>query len=1066
MTTFLHAVFHEERLWLWGETAAPAAQPLPRRRRTRAAGPAPLPNPFDVGADALDDIAEAFGLPIDVEVGIRKLWLPTAGGRPVASSPVIEPGPEEDAAVTLAPWETTAFALQPDDAIGLLLRCPADAAFAPGLFAAPDLAYWAAALRFAGALVARGRALPDLVRADGRVLARWRPAYLGRDAQALARLAQAMPDSARATGDAEDAPDDAPTAVLSGFLDWIADALIRAEPALAGRSAASVDDRWLSALTGPDPEVKAEPAAVAELERRLAAWRRPVTVMAASPARLCFRLEEPETDPEADGGAAVAVPEGAWTVRYLLQPHADPSLLIPAPDAWTNGGRTNGGRTKGGGTKGRRGRPGADDAAAGVLDGLLAGGADLREFLLLSFAQAGRLSPAIEASLKGGVPAGFETDAAGAVDFLVRAAPALEEAGFGVLLPAWWAGGGTKTRITTRAKVRAPKMQGGGALTLEDLVTVDWEAVLGGAALSARELAALARLKTPLVRVRGQWVLLDSAELKAAAERLKRRGQEMTARDLVRLALGGDDVAAAGVDVEGWVKELLDRLTGAEPITERPPPAEVRATLRPYQRRGYSWLAFLRRWGLGACLADDMGLGKTLQTLTLLQDEADRARAEGRRRPTVLLVCPTSVIANWQREAARFTPGLSVMVHHGAGRSRSAAELRRDCRAHDLVVTSYALLQRDAEALKAVPWTGVILDEAQNVKNSETKQAKAARAMPAEFRVALTGTPVENNVGDLWSVMEFLNPGFLGTAAAFKRNFFVPIQTRGDAEATRRLKALTGPFVLRRLKTDRSIIDDLPDKQEMKVFCTLTREQASLYAAVVEESLAALENADGIRRKGLVLATLARLKQVCNHPAQFLGDRSAATGSGSGSGSDARSGKLNRLTEMLEEVLSVGERALLFTQFTEMGDIVKTHLQDRFGREVLFLHGGVPKAARDRMVERFQSAEGPPIFLLSLKAGGTGLTLTAANHVFHVDRWWNPAVEDQATDRAFRIGQTRNVQVHKFICAGTLEERIDEMIDSKRAVAEAVVGTGEDWLTELSTDDLRGLLALRADAVA
>jgi SNF2 family DNA or RNA helicase len=560
------------------------------------------------------------------------------------------------------------------------------------------------------------------------------------------------------------------------------------------------------------------------------------------------------------------------------------------------------------------------------------------------------------------------------------------------------------------------------------------------------------------VRVRGRWVLLNAQEIRQALSLLRRKSGTLTGRDLLRLALDPKPDREAGspdiVEVEGgWIADLLARLTKRDAIAEIGMPKGFRGTLRPYQARGVSWLRFLRQWGLGACLADDMGLGKTVQTLALLVREKEDAAGGS----PVLLVCPTSVVGNWQREAARFTPGLEVLVHHGAERTRTAASLRRQCLKHDLVLTSYTLLQRDAETLKAVPWAGIVLDEAQNIKNPATKQARAARAMPAGYRVALTGTPVENNVGDLWSLMEFLNPGLLGSESGFKSRFFLPIQTRRDPEAIARLKSLTGPFLLRRVKTDKSIIDDLPEKLEMKVFCTLTREQASLYGAVVEESLRALEEADGIRRKGLVLATLAKLKQVCNHPAQFLGDGSAAAD---------RSGKLARLTEMLEEVLAVGERALVFTQFTEMGDIVKRHLQDSFGREVLFLHGGVPKAKRDRMVAGFQAADGPPIFLLSLKAGGTGVTLTAANHVFHYDRWWNPAVEDQATDRAFRIGQTRQVQVHKFLCAGTLEEQIDRMIETKKDVAASVVGAGEDWLTELNTAQLRDLLALREDAVA
>ena len=423
----------------------------------------------------------------------------------------------------------------------------------------------------------------------------------------------------------------------------------------------------------------------------------------------------------------------------------------------------------------------------------------------------------------------------------------------------------------------------------------------------------------------------------------------------------------------------------------------------------------------------------------------------------MLLVCPTSVMGNWQKEAARFTPALPVLLHHGTRRAKKEAAFKKEAKQQAIVVTGYPLLHRDFDLLKQIKWGAVILDEAQNIKNPETKQAKAARSLKADHRIALTGTPVENNVGELWSIMEFLNPGFLGTQAAFKRQFFLPIQTDHDPEATHRLKRLTGPFILRRMKTDKTIIDDLPEKLEMIVFTTLTKEQASLYRAVVKETTSALDDSEGIQRKGLILATLLKLKQVCNHPAQFLHDGSAIAG---------RSGKLARLTEMLEEVYEVGERTLIFSQFTEMGTMIKRHLQETFGREVLFLHGGVPQKQRDRMVERFQQdRDGPPFFLLSLKAGGTGLNLTRANHVFHFDRWWNPAVENQATDRAFRIGQTRNVQVHKFVCMGTVEERIHDMIERKQAIVESIVGASENWITELSTSDLKKLFRLRKEAV-
>jgi SNF2 family DNA or RNA helicase len=374
----------------------------------------------------------------------------------------------------------------------------------------------------------------------------------------------------------------------------------------------------------------------------------------------------------------------------------------------------------------------------------------------------------------------------------------------------------------------------------------------------------------------------------------------------------------------------------------------------------------------------------------------------------------------------------------------------------DLVLSTYGLAARDQKLLSTVPWSRLVVDEAQQIKNSAARTTQSVRAIPAERRIAMTGTPVENRLSELWSIMQFLNPGLLGSEKGFRERFAIPIERDGNDEAAAQLRRITGPFVLRRLKTDRSIIADLPDKLEMKEFCTLTREQASLYQAVVDDMLARIDEAEGMERRGLVLATMMKLKQVCNHPAHFLADGSSLPG---------RSGKLTRLVEVLEEAVAEGDRALVFTQFTQMGTLLERHLRRHLGCDVLWLHGGVAKKARDDMVERFQGANGPPVFLLSLKAGGTGLNLTAATHVVHFDRWWNPAVENQATDRAFRIGQSRNVQVRKFVCGGTLEERIDDMIETKRALAERIVGTGEGWITEMSTEQLRDVVALSVDAV-
>ncbi|MDB5409375.1 MAG: rapA 2 [Rhodospirillales bacterium] len=1013
-------------------------------------------SPFDPGAEALAAGAMAGGLAVaDAPVAQIALVLPSLDGRPLASSALIEVAAEHSSGASLQAWRVAALMLSPALAIEALCACQGRRLLSPGIVVADDLAFWAAALRFAGGLVARHAYLPDLIEAADGFASRWRPVLGGSDAAEMARLAAAMPAACRAVASRDGIPARAvPAGVLLGsFIEAMIDALVRgaqAQPDVApaearrsrkarGDPGAAVDQRWLAALRAPDPRVDGNRTELSQLAARVRDWRHPITTALASPFRLCFRIEEPVEDASGDDPRDATSRESGWFVRYLLQASHDPSLMIPATAAWARSG------------------PGK------AL--LRADGFDPRGFLLLTLGQAGRLDPAIRDSLGAGVPDGYRTDATGAVAFLTHGAAALQEAGFGVMLPAWWTGRGTATRLTSRAKVRSPAMQGGGGLSLAEVMDFEWQIALGEQAISRAELDALVRFKTPLVRLRGRWVLVDPQEIRRALQHLDRRGS-LSARDILRLALDPDpdtaDGGPGGVDADGWIAELLERLTRRETIAQVPAPRSFAGTLRPYQMRGYGWLRFLRRWGLGACLADDMGLGKTIQTLAHLQQDKDEARKARRKRPVTLLVCPTSVIGNWQREAARFTPGLTVMVHHGGARARGES-LRDAVPGHDLVITSYSLLQCDAAALGDVKWSGVILDEAQNIKNPATKQARAARGLDSEYRIALTGTPVENNVGELWSLMHFLNPGLLGGESDFKRGFFVPIQASRDARAIERLRAMTGPFILRRLKTDPSVITDLPAKLEMKVACTLTREQATLYAAVVEEAADAIETADGIRRRGLVLATLAKLKQVCNHPAQFLGDNSAVAG---------RSGKLARLTEMIEEILEVGERTLVFTQFTEMGEIIKAHLEQMFGEEVVFLHGGVAKQKRDGMVQRFQGngsadgSRGPRIFLLSLKAGGTGLNLTAANHVFHFDRWWNPAVEDQATDRAFRIGQTRQVQVHKFLCAGTVEEKIDDMIERKKDLAGALVGTGEDWLTSLSTAELRDLFVLRDNAVS
>jgi SNF2 family DNA or RNA helicase len=1063
----LHAAWITDRLWLWGEA--------PREDSAGASGVpqgvrgSPSRLPFDAGPDRLLHALEqaAGGFPADRDrLAPLVAWLPVRGRRPVPSSPLVADRPNGPALPRLRPWTVTGLPLDLEESLTLLGTAVDRDTLGPGLPVSRDLTFWSEALTLAARLVTGGHLLPGLVEEDGHHLARWDPIFQGADLEEVARLSRRMPPVARALVDPANAtktdrqsgrgpgdasPDHSPLELTRRFVAGMSDHLVRSaqwpdrilphpvelewrEDGKDGdERKGTVDERWLEALRMPVPVVEGAAGELRDLRRRLEEWRRPLTRILNAPWRLCFRLEEPE------GGADPFLGEGeSWQLTYLLQDVHEPSLTLPLARAWA-----------------------LDDPEAKVF---FRESVHAREHLLQALGQAARLSPRVKASLDAPEPGDVELDSVEAHHFLREEAPLLREAGFGVQLPSWWTRNRSRLRPSVRARAGAVGFQGRSGLALAGLAKVSWEVILGGEALSRTEIEALIRLKTPLVRLRGRWVEVDGDELRRAMVELARAEDEaVSGSRLVRLALGAEDgpagLAVEGVHAEGELGELLECLQGEGEFRTLPPPADLRAELRPYQERGYSWLAFLARWGLGACLADDMGLGKTIQTLALLQRDREELRGNGggsaEPRP-VLVVAPTSVVTNWSREAERFTPSVKVHIHHGPDRPSGEA-LEAAASASDLVLTTYGLLHRDADELARVRWRGLVLDEAQQIKNPDTRRARAARSMEADFRVALTGTPVENHVGDLWSIMEVLNPGLLGSRASFRKRFFLPIQTARDPEAASRLRRVTGPFILRRLKTDRSIIRDLPERIETRTYCPLTREQASLYAAVLrelEEGLA--EGTGGIQRKGLVLATLTRLKQVCNHPAHFLDDGSPIPG---------RSGKVDRLVELLGEVREAGGRTLLFTQYTRMGELLQTHLQELFGRELPFLHGGVSRKRREEMVDRFQEPDGPEIFLLSLKAGGTGLNLTAANHVFLFDRWWNPAVERQAADRAFRIGQTRNVQVHKFLCTGTLEEQIDGILEGKQEVAEQVVGTGEGWLTELSNAALREVLALRPEAV-
>lgn len=607
------------------------------------------------------------------------------------------------------------------------------------------------------------------------------------------------------------------------------------------------------------------------------------------------------------------------------------------------------------------------------------------------------------------------------------------------------------------AKASSPSFGGSRGLGTA-LVEVDWGLALGDIDLTAEEIEALARSNADLVALRGSWVQVDHHQMRSALRRLetqRREASELSPAELLRQTITELERATSDdLTAEGWIAQLLSGLPDDQ-LTESEEPPGFIGELRPYQRRSLGWLQFLGRLGLGGCLADDMGLGKTPTALAhLLARSLDRV-ASGAPHLPHLVICPLSVVTNWESEARRFTPELSTMIAHGPDRPRGEA-LVEAARTHDVIITTYGTASRIAEELDPIVWDVVVCDEAQAIKNHRTNAATTIRGLHSTQRIALTGTPVENRLTELWAILDALNPGMLGGITWFRETFSNPIESGDGAEALESLRRLTAPFVLRRTKVDRSLVPDLPDKIEQVAWAPLTPEQAGLYQAVVDDFLASAAAATGMERRGLVLATLTRLKQVCNHPAHFLREESV--------GEAGRSGKLDRFDELIDTMLESSERAIVFTQYREMGKLLAAHLSARHDVPVPFLHGGTTRIQRQNMVDTFQSEQGPPIQLISLRAGGTGLNLTAASRVVHYDRWWNPAVEDQATDRSWRIGQDKTVFVHKLVCRGTLEERIDSLLSEKRALADAVVGTDESWLTELSTDELRELLQLDPSA--
>lgn len=941
----------------------------------------------------------------------------------------------------LYPWQITGISLNPKQAFQFLQSLPLNTVITSDSDLGEDLRFWSHIARWSLDLLARSKFLPGLIKqSDQTIISQWQPLLDSAiDQTRLLRFAQQMPRVCRVyqeliVGDslAINLPLSAQDIIIN-FLSVMIDQQVKNIAKEVDQKAIlslPIWQKWLQSLGEQENTINAELIEIESLETTLKNWTAPLQYSLSEPNLFstAFHLHPPtEYNPN-------------WQLEYCLQAIDQPEFIVNSNIVWNH-----------------------------PVDSFNYRGRTIKhpqETLLKGLGLASKLYPVIETSLQQARPQSCSLNPLQAYQFLKSYAWRFTDSGLGVILPPSLANReGWASRLGLSIKAETPKLKTNERLGLKSLLNFKWQLSIGGQTMTKAEFDRLVAKESPLVEINGEWVELRESDIRSAKIFFSQRKDEMTLslEDALRLSTGDtqmiEKLPVVNFEAGGKLQELLNTLTNNRNLEPIPNPKDFKGELRPYQARGAGWLSFLEQWGLGACLADDMGLGKTIEFIAFLLHLKEQNSLEN----PVLLVCPTSVLGNWEREVKKFSPTLNVIVHHGDKRAKgnNFAKVIQD---KNLVITSYPLTFRDQKELQGVTWQGLVLDEAQNIKNPDAKQSKTIKNINASFKIALTGTPVENRLSELWSIMDFLNPGYLGQRLFFQRRFAIPIEKYGDTDSLKILRSLVQPFILRRLKTDKDIIQDLPEKQENIVFCPLTTEQATLYQKIVDDSLAKIDDAEGIQRRGMILALLVKLKQLCNHP--VLIEAKVKNSKKSDIIKTQYSGKLQRLTEMLDEVLAEGDRALIFTQFAEWGKVLQPYLEDYFNREILFLYGSTSKNKREEMIDRFQNdPQAPPIMILSLKAGGVGLNLTRANHVFHFDRWWNPAVENQATDRVFRIGQTRNVQVHKFVCTGTLEEKIHDLIESKKALAEQVVSAGEDWLTALDTDQLRNLLILDRNSI-
>ena len=988
-------------------------------------------HPYTVNFSRLLELLKIMSIKQDENLAFRPNWLamnlPTATNNPVISINKITDALKHEKDLEFNYWQVNTLNLDLYDALDFLLSLPETPP--KGVIFSDSLKFWTEVARFSLEIISINSYFPatKVISQDSEntiFTGIWEAIIPNRILQSFNLLVKSMPYYCLSFFNKDLTSQE----IVLTFINKTIDSFLRRKLSIhlpkqkrdqSERINELVED-WFKSLFNPTQvELECSTKDFAYFNGIIQSWQKNIfREIPETYFRTCFKLLPPDFE----------VGERIWRLEFYLQNQDDISLIIPAEDVW--------------------------QSKAGTISYLQEKFEDPQERLLKDLAEASIIFPKIGESLETTFPSDVQLDDREALEFLEVYSVQLEANDFGVFLPSWWKNPNSRLGLQLDLdKEDSSANKSYNLFTYNTLIDFDWQFVIDDMRISIDEFEKLSELKVPFVQLRGKWLKLDQEELDEAVEFFKEYYNNLRMNDILQLEMENEDFIDRqkfDLIIKGDFNDSLQKIIEKSRVEILDAPENFVGTLRPYQEKGYSWLLYLKQYGFGACLADDMGLGKTIQVIAYLLHE----RNENPTAEPALIICPTSILGNWLREIQRFAPSLNTMIHHGSKRILDERFIENTSN-YDLIITTYNLAQRDFEVLSQFNWSTIIIDEAQNIKNPSTKQSRKIKKLNSDYRIALTGTPIENRLEELWSILEFLNPGYLGSLKKFKETYVSSSENKQNSLRLKQLARLVQPFILRRLKTDPTIIKDLPEKNEFKVYCSMTEEQCVLYEAVVKDLIKRLSDSQGISRKGLILAALTKLKQICNHPVQFMHESSIDL--------QGRSGKLDRLIEMLSEVIANNEKALIFTQYAELGQLLRDYLQEVLDKDVLLLFGGTPQREREELIRRFQSTDegSPKIFILSIKAGGVGLNLTAANHVFHFDRWWNPSVENQATDRAYRIGQKKNVFVHKFISVGTLEENIDQLIEQKKELADSVIGTGENWLTEMSTEQIREILSLR-----